>query len=140
MTKPPEMRRYAVEQVSALLGRLVFQVHRALRSHDPEVAHDLRVSIRRFNQGTRVFRQFFPVREVKKIRRRLHAIMEAAAEVRDRDIALELCAAAALPDSSPLRGELAAQRQAAEAEMRDLLKRFEAGDYSSRWRARLGLG
>jgi CHAD domain-containing protein len=140
MTKPPEMRRYAVEQVSALLGRLVFQVHRVLRSHDPEVVHDLRVSIRRFNQGTRVFRQFFPAREVRKIRRRLRSIMDAAAAVRDRDIALELCATAALPDSSPLRRGLAAQRQASEAEMRDLLKRFEARDYSSRWRARLGLG
>ncbi len=140
MTKPPEMRCYAVEQVSGLLGRLVFQIHRVLRSHDPEVVHDLRVSIRRFNQGTRVFRQFFPAREVKKIRRRLRAIMDAAAAVRDRDIALEACAAASVPDSSPLRGELAAQRQAAETEMRDLLKRFEARDYSSRWRARLGLG
>lgn len=134
------MRRYAVELVSSRLGRLVFQVHRAMRSHDPEVIHDLRVSIRRFNQGTRVFHQFFTLREVKRIRRRLRAIMDAAAAVRDRDIALELCDSAALAEVSPLRQSLSVQRQVAETRLRELLKRFETRDYSSRWRARLGLG
>ena len=139
MTKAPGIRQYAVEQVSNLLGRLVFQAHHATRSHNPEAIHDLRVSVRRFNQATRAFGQFLPAREVKKIRRRLREIMNAAARVRDRDIALELCAQASLPETAPLCQTVAGQRDRTEHELRDLLKRFEARAYSSRWRVRLRL-
>jgi CHAD domain-containing protein len=139
MTKAPRIRQYSAEQVSKLLGRLVFESRRAARSHDAEAIHDLRVSIRRFNQGARAFGQFFPPRAVKRIRRRLHEIMDLAAVVRDRDVAVELCAQAGLAESAPLCRVLAAQRTEAARELRTLLKRFEARDYSSRWRARLCL-
>jgi CHAD domain-containing protein len=139
MTKAPAIRRYAVEQTARLLGRLVFEIHRAARTHDPDAIHDLRVSIRRFNQGLRVFSQFFPAREARKIRRRLRVIMDAAAKVRDRDIARELFLLAGVAGVEPICQTLAAQRRENEIELRDLLKRFETRDYSSRWRARLGL-
>jgi CHAD domain-containing protein len=139
MTKTPPIRRYAVEQTANLLGRLVFQIHHAARSRDPESIHDLRVAIRRFNQCLRVFGQFFPARDVKKIRRRLRTILDAAAEVRDRDITLELFAHAGVSGAAPLSRALADQRAERERELRDLLKRFETRDYSSRWRARLSL-
>jgi CHAD domain-containing protein len=139
MTKTPGIQQYAAEQVSNLLGKLVFQAHHATRSHHPDAIHDLRVSIRRFNQATRVFGQYLPAREVKKIRRRLREIMNAAARVRDRDIALEFCAQASLPETAPLRQILAGQRDQGEHELRNRLKRFEARDYSSRWRVRLRL-
>ncbi|MDP2997391.1 MAG: CHAD domain-containing protein [Acidobacteriota bacterium] len=139
MTKAPGIRDYAVEQVSNLLGKLVFQAHHAARSHHPDAIHDLRVAIRRFNQAMRAFGQFLPAREVKKIRRRLREIMNAAARVRDRDIALELCAEASLPETAPLRQTLAGQRDQRQRELRNRLKRFEARDYSSRWRVRLRL-
>ena len=139
MTKAPGIRQYAVEQVSNLLGKLVFQAHHAARSHDPGAIHDLRVSIRRFNQAMRAFGQFLPGREVKKIRRRLREIMDAAARVRDRDIALELCTEANLPETAPLRQTVADQRDRSQHELRNRLKRFEARDYSSRWRVRLRL-
>jgi len=139
MTKAPAIRRYAVEQTANLLGRLVFEIHRAARSHDPDAIHDLRVSIRRFNQGLRVFGQFFPAREAKKIRRRLRVILNAAAKVRDRDIAQELFAQAGVAGAAPICQTLATQRKENERELRDLLKRFETRDYSSRWRSRLGL-
>lgn len=139
MKKAAGVREYALEQVASLLGRLVFQVHRAARSNDPDAVHDLRVSIRRFNQSTRAFGQFFPPRDVKKIRRRLRKIMESAAEVRDRDVALGLCAQASLPATAPLCQGIAGQRGEIEHGLRDLLKRFEARNYSSRWRVRLQL-
>jgi len=139
MKKAPGIRQYSVEQVANLLGRLVFQIHHATRSHNPDAIHDLRVSIRRFNQATRAFAQFFPARDVKKIRRRLHEIMVAAAQVRDRDIALELCAQADVPETAPLRQAIDSQRDSNERELRGLLKRFETRDYSSRWRVRLRL-
>ena len=83
--------------------------------------------------------QFLPAREVKKIRRRLREIMDAAARVRDRDIALELCTEANLPETAPLRQTVADQRDQSQHELRNRLKRFEARDYSSRWRVRLRL-
>ena len=139
MTKAPGIRQYAVEQISNLLGKLVFQAHHAARSNHPDAIHDLRVSIRRFNQAMRAFGAFVPAREVKKIRRRLREIMNAAARVRDRDIALEFCAQASLPETAPLRQTVAGQRDQGQRELRNLLKRFEARDYSSRWRVRLRL-
>ncbi len=139
MKKAPGIREYALEQVANLLGRLVFQAHRAVRSRDADAIHDLRVSIRRFNQSTRAFGQFFAPRDVKKIRRKLRQIMDTAAKVRDRDVALGLCAQASLPATAPLCHGIAGQRGEIEHGLRDLLKRFEARNYSSRWRVRLQL-
>ena len=139
MTKAPEVRQYGVGKVSKLLGRLVFQIHHAGRANDPEAVHDLRVSIRRFNQGMRVFGEFFPGREMKKVRRRLREIMKAAAKVRDRDVALELYARARLSAAAPLAVATASQREESGRELRDLLKQFETRNYSSRWRAWLHL-
>jgi hypothetical protein len=39
---------------------------------------------------------------VKRIRRRLHEIMDLAALVRDRDIAVELCVQTGMAESAPL--------------------------------------
>ncbi|MBI4875139.1 MAG: CHAD domain-containing protein [Acidobacteria bacterium] len=138
-SKAPDMRQFAAGQVSSLLGRMVFQMHRATRAHDPETIHDLRVSIRRFTQGGRVFRQFLPEREMKKMRRRLSEILALAAAVRDRDIAMELCAQAGLPETAPLVRTLSDRREEAVRALREVLKRIEARDRSARWRVRLGL-
>jgi len=139
MTRNADIRQYAAAQVSNLLGRLAFEVHRAGRSHDADVVHDLRVSIRRFNQGLRVFRQFFPDRDARKIRRRLRAVMKTAAKVRNLDIAAELCENANLSRTTSLYRALAAPRADAIRELHDLLRRWDARNVSSRWRARLGL-
>lgn len=133
------VRQYAVEQLSGLLGRMVFQIHRATRSHEPETIHDLRVSIRRFNQGARVFRQFLPERRLRRLRRRLDRILDLAAAVRDRDVALEHCTQAGAPETAAIMGTLRGQREEAERELRKSLKRVELRDRSARWRARLGL-
>ena len=84
------MKKYALQQARRLLNRLHVQIGRAAEQGDPDAIHDLRVAIRRFNQCLRVFAQFFPTRKARKIRGRLKGIMDLAAEVRDRDIALEL--------------------------------------------------
>ena len=91
------MREYARERAALLLRRLAFQMHRAARLRDPESIHDLRVSIRRFQQCLAVFHQFFPRGQAKKIRKRLHQIMQVAGEIRNRDIALELFEKSGLP-------------------------------------------
>src|SRR4051812_41010903 len=65
-------------------------------SHDPDEKriHDLRVCIRRLSQCLIVFEQFFRRRKTKIILKRLHGLMSLAANVRNRDIAIELIGAA----------------------------------------------
>src|ERR1700688_2454022 len=87
---PVEMDKFASGQASRLLGKLVFQVRRAAKHPDEEAIHDLRVSIRRLSQCLQEFRQFFPRHETKKILRQLGKVMDLAAEMRNRDIAIEL--------------------------------------------------
>lgn len=139
MNNDSAIREFACRQAAALLGRFAFELHRSLQAGDPEAVHDLRVSIRRFNQALCVFAAFFPARAVKKIRRRLRSILDAASQVRDRDIALELIDRAGLPPDAPLRAALEARRAEAERALKDLLKDCESRGLSSRWRSRLHL-
>jgi CHAD domain-containing protein len=139
MSNDAGIRQFAFRQAAALLGRFAFELHRSLQTSDPEAVHDLRVSIRRFSQALQVFAPFFPPRVVKRIRRRLRAILDAASQVRDRDIALEFLDRAGLPPEAPLRAALKTRRAEAERAFKDLLKDCESRGFSSRWRSRLHL-
>lgn len=124
-------------QVAVLIRRLAFQVHHAARSEDPDSVHDLRVSIRRFVQGLRTFRDSFPAGQARKIRRRLKSVMKASAEVRNRDITIEfLNEYRARP---PVCAVLEQERTAAFARLSEELMVMERRGFSSRWRDRLGL-
>ena len=133
------MRDYALERGSLLLRRLAFEMHRAARLRDPESIHDLRVSIRRFQQCLAVFAQFFPHGQAKKIRRRLHQIMQIAGEIRNRDIALELLDRSSLPRDITLEGKLREEARQLHGELVRLLGRWGRRDLSRRWGSRLGL-
>jgi len=133
------LRDYALERGALLLRRLAFQMHRAARLHDPESIHDLRVSIRRFQQCLAVFGQFFPRGQAKRIRRRLHQIMHIAGEIRNRDIALELLEKSRLPADAVLQGRLREDARRLHGELLRLLGRWGRRDLSRRWGSRLGL-
>jgi CHAD domain-containing protein len=133
------MRDYALERGAVLLRRLAFQMHRAVRLRDPESIHDLRVSIRRFQQCLAVFQQFFPKGQAKKIRRRMHQIMQIAGEIRNRDIALELIEKSGLPVETALTGRLRQETGQLHSELLRLVGRWGRRDLSRRWGARLGL-
>lgn len=133
------MRDYALERGALLLRRLAFQMHRAARLRDPESIHDLRVSIRRFQQCLAVFAQFFPRGQTKKIRARLHQIMQIAGEIRNRDIALDLLHKSGLPPDVALAGRWREEARQFHADLVRLLARWGRRDISRRWGARLGL-
>jgi len=133
------MQAYARERGSLLLRRLAFQIHRAARLHDAESIHDLRVSIRRFQQCLAVFGQFFPHGQAKKIRKRLHRIMEIAGEIRNRDIALELFQKSGLPGDSALESKWRQESRQLHGELVRMLGRFGRRDLALRWGSRLGL-
>lgn len=133
------IRNYALEQGSTLLRRLAFRISRAPKLQDPESIHDLRVAVRRFQQYLRVFHQFFPRGEMKRIRRRLRKIMNLSAEVRNRDIALELLRQAGAPADGNLRTKLARQRQKTVRHLAGGLEEWRGRDPSRKWRLRLEL-
>jgi CHAD domain-containing protein len=133
------MRRHAVQQTATLLRRMAYQAGRAAKSRDSESIHDFRVSIRRLAQCLRIFGEFFPPGTAKKIRRSLKPLMQSAAEVRNRDIALELLLAARGAPDAPLMQSISQERGEAEKALRSVLKRWSRRDSFRKWRSRLEL-
>jgi CHAD domain-containing protein len=133
------MQDYALDRGALLLRRLAFQMHTAARLRNAESIHDLRVSIRRFQQCLAVYGQFFPSGQTKKIRRRLHQIMEIAGEIRNRDIALELLEKSHLPEEAALAAKWREEARQLRGDLLRLLGRWGRRDLSRRWGARLGL-
>ena len=116
--KPPPMSKYARQETRTCLHHFKTHLrHAAKHSDDPGAIHDLRVSIRRLAQCFRVFRA-----PVKKLRRRLHKIMEHAGAVRNSDIALELLAECGL-SASPSLPRLKESRQDAARKLHRMLKK-----------------
>lgn len=133
------MREFVRSQTATLLRRFAFQVSRAARFGDAESIHDLRVSVRRFSRCLRVFSQFYPDRSWKPIRRQLSELMDSAARVRDRDIAMELLSAAGVPRRASVFLRLKAERRQAALDLRLEIRRWKNRDFSRKWRSRLEL-
>jgi CHAD domain-containing protein len=133
------MHEYARDRGALLLRRLAFCMNRAAQLRDPDSIHDLRVSIRRFQQCLVAFQQFFPRGQAKRIRARLHDIMQIAGEIRNHDIALELIEKSGLPVNPALTLHMRQEAKELHAELHRLLARWGRRDLSRRWGARLGL-
>lgn len=133
------IRKYAIDQGSRLLDRLIYQLNRAASAHDAESVHDLRVAIRRFQQFLRVFRQFLPRAKFKKIRRRLHGLMILSGEVRNRDIAAALLQQAGVTNHSRLSISLAREREQAQKELLKLIDGLNRRGLVRKWHSRLQL-
>lgn len=133
------MREFALLQTAVLLRRLAFEVNRAAKNGDQVAVHDLRVAIRRFSRGLRVFAQFYPAGAWKKIRRQLADWMEAAGGVRDRDIALQLLDEAGVPRGAAMAIRLEEERRLAGEELLRELRRFRTHNLSRKWREQLEL-
>src|SRR5207247_11327085 len=111
------MRKFAGSQTGILLRRFASRVRRTAKEADAEAIHHLRVAIRRLRRCLQVFSEFYPDGSWKKIRRRLALLMDAAGEVRDRDIALELLAAARISARSAVVRQLRGARPKARARL-----------------------
>lgn len=142
MMKPEAGRNvaeYAALQAAARLDRVAYQMGAARKSKSPETVHELRVSIRRFMSCLKVYPQFFPAKESKKIRKRLKKVMKAAGEVRDRDIALTLGKQAELSKDGPIVDGLRRQRKHAAKELAGTLQPWSKRSVFPKWRRRLCL-
>jgi len=130
------VRDYAIDQMNRLLTTLAFRVHLAAKSPGPDQIHDVRVGIRRFSQGLRMFGDFFPKREAKKIRKLLKRMMRLTSKIRDRDIALEYLAEL---KHDQHRQRLEKERAAYEREFSEMTSRWSGRDFSVKWRRGLAL-
>jgi CHAD domain-containing protein len=136
VTSKTSIHDYAVEQMNRLLTTLAYQVHRAAKKPGPDEIHDLRVSVRRFSQGLELFADFFPKWEVKKIRRMLKRVMSVTSDIRDRDIALDFLKEAG---HAAHQSRVQKERSAYQRQFSELLRRWSARDFSTKWRNGLSL-
>jgi len=133
------MKEFAHSQVSTLLRRLAAQVKRTAEVADADSVHDLRVAIRRLSRALRSFAQFFPGKQWKRIRGELSNLMDAAAAVRDSDVALELIEKAGAGMRARVALTLQARRREAEAELREELQNWHGRGFAREWREALEL-
>jgi CHAD domain-containing protein len=133
------MSEYVRVETAVLLRRLAYQVSRAAKGGDAESIHDLRVAIRRLSRCLRVFAEFYPGKSWKKIRRRLHDLMQSAGAVRDLDIALEILHSARMNGSGELSARLEEHRRRANNELLREVRRWKTQGFSKDWRTRLDL-
>ena len=128
------MEHFAVAQSEQLLGNLAYQIGSAIRRRDAGSIHDLRVSIRRFTQALKLFRDYFGTKETKRMRRRLKGSMSVAGELRDVDIALKLLSNRSASDPDSVRERLQQRRKETERRLVSELKRWRAHGWSAKWR------
>jgi CHAD domain-containing protein len=131
---PEQIDKFASVQASRLLGKLAFQVRHAAKQPNEEAIHDLRVSIRRLSECLREFQQFFPRRETKRILKQLGEVMDLAAEMRNRDIAIELIGKNGRPAESAFVAHLRQEREEAKRELSRTLVKWRRRDFSRKWR------
>jgi CHAD domain-containing protein len=130
------VRDFAIEQMNRLLTTLAFRLHQTAKTPGADQIHDLRVSIRRFSQGLRVFEDFFPKWEVKKIRKLLKRMMRLTSEIRNRDITLAYLAEV---KHGGHHQRLEKERAEYEREFAEMVRRWSARDFSAKWRSGLSL-
>src|SRR5580658_248707 len=133
------MRKFTHSQVDTLLRRLAEQVKRTAETADVESVHDLRVAIRRLSRALRVFAQFFPGKQWKRIRKELSYLMDAAAALRDSDVALELLEKAGVGKRAHAALALQARRREAEAKLSEELQLWQSRNFAHQWREALEL-
>ncbi len=133
------MKKYAQGRIGALIAKLTAEAKRAAANPDADAVHDLRVSIRRLSRGLRVFAQFFPGKSSKRVRRELSELMDAAAEVRDRDIAADLLVKAGVAKHGRPVIALGKQRRGAAEALQAALQGWHGRNAPREWKAALEL-
>jgi CHAD domain-containing protein len=129
--------RFARRQANRLLADLRRKLARTAASASSAAVHDLRVSIRRFQQVLAVFKAAFPAHQRKKIRRKLKQLMDPAGEVRNCDIAAILIPKLDPKSAPQLRPRLQRDRKTAERKLTQSLRRLVDRDLGAKWRVEL---
>jgi CHAD domain-containing protein len=126
--------RLAEVSLAARLAKLAEQAGRCYATPDPDAVHDLRVAIRRFSQALRIFKTLLDAKAVKRMRRALKRVLDAAAAVRDLDVGMERLIAEGLPEEHAILEEMRAERRRGELALRGRLLLLESEEPERTWR------
>jgi CHAD domain-containing protein len=132
-----DFRSFVVARATRLLERLAYQINHSVNSRTPDAIHDLRVAGRRFGHSLIVGKPCLERRVVKKIRRRLDSIMDAAGAVRDCDIAIETVSRSKARGASAVEAKLRNQRAVVLRQMTGALDHWRVRKSLSKWRREL---
>jgi CHAD domain-containing protein len=119
---------------SDLLDRLAKEMGKAAKNPDSDAVHDVRVAIRRTRECLKVFAPAFPSRGARSIDKKLSKVLEAAGELRNLDIAVELLKASGLPKSGELIREIGKDRLSRAADFSEALEKL---DVVEKWKSKL---
>src|SRR5579859_5567108 len=101
--RPAPISKYAAKATKLRVQRFTKNLrHAAKHPADPEAIHDLRVSIRRTLQSFKTFGELLDPAPVKKLRGRLHKVMDLCAAVRNCDVALILLDQVGVTSGAPV--------------------------------------
>lgn len=132
-----ELRRFIGLRIDGLLSRLNQEMELLEKEQDAGRIHDVRVSMRRLKQALRALCPLFPGSAYKEARMRLKRMMGLSSEVRNRDIALELCEAAGVPAEAPPCLMLRRQREEALGRLLAEARKWKKKGLPLAWRERL---
>lgn len=124
------IRTFGLSKIDVLISEFESELARVQRDQGEEPVHKLRVSIRRLQQGLRVFHQFVDAEAAKEIRGEMRKIMKLAGAVRERDIGIQLLAKANLPHDS-----VQEERSVTGRRLEKAVRKLSKDD----WRSRLGV-
>lgn len=133
------LHAYASRQMISLIGRVSAEIAHLAHANDAETIHDLRVAIRRMTQSLRAFAGVLPKRQSKLVRREAKTLMDLAAEVRSRDIALELFEASGVAGDAAPCVRLKLERQEAIDTLAAAAAQWQHSGFEQRWRQSLEL-
>jgi CHAD domain-containing protein len=128
------MESFAVQKIQELIDNSVFAIHEALRLHDSDAVHRMRVSLRRLQQALRIFEQYLKKSGVRRVRRQVRKCIVAGGELRNHDIAIEL-----LEKHGKDVPEIHSARKASKRAFRSTLRQVTDKDLGLKWRSELGL-
>jgi CHAD domain-containing protein len=133
------LRAFARDRLQRLLERVEGEWRRCAECSDADAVHDFRVSLRRFGETLRLFKDLEPKTGLKQVRSERRQIMQLAGRTRDVDIARESFVHAEVAVPADLDNFLANERAIAEAALRASLAVGLATAFDRRWSAALRL-
>ncbi|HUQ91804.1 MAG TPA: CHAD domain-containing protein [Bryobacteraceae bacterium] len=128
------LREFAETRVKELLERFYKELGNVSKHHDPTAIHDLRVSIRRLAEALRALKELFPARVEVRVRGRLRRLMDLSANVRNYDIALELCTAAGISHETPQCRKMIRARKTAARQLASCATQLKKNEILSDWK------
>ncbi len=131
-----DLAEFAEAQAAERLETLADNLRHATKHSDQgDRIHDLRVSIRRFTQALRVFKDRWDRGHYRKMRRKLRKLMDRCAAVRNCDIAVEVLDAAGVPAWRGIsRTYLRKRRSQTETDLSEQLEGWKAPGALRPWR------